>query len=312
MMTSKTHEIRIAADHEESAEFVAWLRTRGHDAAISDSSGNYIDGAWTSVDGEAADVLRQLWDAYSNQPASESVVLTAVVGHEGASAYLVRDGGEYRWVSDLPNSEVYATAEAAVNALAEAYSSGPLAWIDSTGVTAHPEDVASYALARAYDAGIERAREGGHPLAAAEAWALDGLDPALRDAASVAGETAARQAWTQGIADELAWLATSVWSPRGVLHSLAGDRDYQGATSHATCRTCGRTFAAPERAGVTPTKCAACAGVRQAELAALLGVTQSAVSQWLAGQAEMSRSVRLLALAHLGVLPTPGGCWRAS
>lgn len=50
----------------------------------------------------------------------------------------------------------------------------------------------------------------------------------------------------------------------------------------------------------------------QADAATLLGVSQSVVSNWLAGRKEMSRQVRLVALAHLGVLPTPGGGWRAA
>ena len=63
----------------------------------------------------------------------------------------------------------------------------------------------------------------------------------------------------------------------------------------------------------TPAQVVACLGdLTQVQVAALLGVPQSSVSRWLAGEMEMSRSVRLAALAQLGVLPTAGGGWRVA
>jgi len=66
-MTNATrHEIIIASDNHEAAEFAAWLIEQGHTAQVGTSTGNYVDGAWTSTDDVANEIMRALWDAYCN------------------------------------------------------------------------------------------------------------------------------------------------------------------------------------------------------------------------------------------------------
>lgn len=55
-----------------------------------------------------------------------------------------------------------------------------------------------------------------------------------------------------------------------------------------------------------------CDDITQADVAKMLGVSQPTVSAWVNGQQAMSRPVRMLALAHLGVLPAADGGWRAA
>ncbi len=57
-------KIEIAVDHTEAARFAQWLRSCGHDASVGRTTGNYVDGAWTSSDPDASEALRVLWAAY--------------------------------------------------------------------------------------------------------------------------------------------------------------------------------------------------------------------------------------------------------
>ena len=58
------HEIVISVDTNEGAEFAMWLRQRGHSARVGTSTGNYIDGVWTSTDEAANQIMGNLWDRY--------------------------------------------------------------------------------------------------------------------------------------------------------------------------------------------------------------------------------------------------------
>ena len=61
-----TYKIILSCDQHEGEEFAAWLNERGHYATIGNSTGSYVDGAWTSSDESASDALRRLWDEYCN------------------------------------------------------------------------------------------------------------------------------------------------------------------------------------------------------------------------------------------------------
>ncbi|MCY1417013.1 hypothetical protein D9M71_325310 [compost metagenome] len=61
-----TYTIEIAVDTHEAEEFRAWLTEQGHTATIGTSTGNYIDGRWTSSDQDASDIMNKLWSAYCN------------------------------------------------------------------------------------------------------------------------------------------------------------------------------------------------------------------------------------------------------
>lgn len=65
MMTESAMRIEIASDHSEAEQFCAWLRARGHDARVGRSTGSYVEGRWTSINEDAAEILRTLWNAYS-------------------------------------------------------------------------------------------------------------------------------------------------------------------------------------------------------------------------------------------------------
>ena len=63
---STTHRIEIACDTPEAEQFAAYLTAQGHDAKVGRTTGDYIDGAWTSHNEEASDTMRALWTAYCN------------------------------------------------------------------------------------------------------------------------------------------------------------------------------------------------------------------------------------------------------
>jgi hypothetical protein len=58
--------IIVSNDNEEAEQFASWLIKHGHSATIGNSTGNYVNGAWTSSDSEANEAMRALWDAYCN------------------------------------------------------------------------------------------------------------------------------------------------------------------------------------------------------------------------------------------------------
>lgn len=60
------YEIIIACDQHEGEQFKNWLIARGHDAEIGNSTGSYVDGAWTSSDQDANEIMNQLWSDYCN------------------------------------------------------------------------------------------------------------------------------------------------------------------------------------------------------------------------------------------------------
>jgi hypothetical protein len=63
---TKTHEIEIACDTVEAEQFRDWLIAQGHSAKIGRSTGNYVDGMWTSTDTEANEIMNGLWSDYCN------------------------------------------------------------------------------------------------------------------------------------------------------------------------------------------------------------------------------------------------------
>jgi len=65
-MKMEQYKIEIASDHAEAEEFVSWLNNQGHDALIGTSTGNYIDGIWTSTDPEMSEIMNGLWGEYCN------------------------------------------------------------------------------------------------------------------------------------------------------------------------------------------------------------------------------------------------------
>ena len=60
----KALQIEIADDHCEGEQFAEWLCSQGHDAKMGITTGNCVNGRWTSADVEANETLRQLWDEY--------------------------------------------------------------------------------------------------------------------------------------------------------------------------------------------------------------------------------------------------------
>lgn len=61
-----TFEIIIAADTLEAKGFAIWLERQGHSAKVGDSTGNYVDGVWTSSDTAADEIMSRLWGEYCN------------------------------------------------------------------------------------------------------------------------------------------------------------------------------------------------------------------------------------------------------
>lgn len=65
-MSNATHRIEVSFDNPEAEQFVAWLNANGHDAKVGRSTGNYVDGNWTSSDLDASQIMNALWDSYCN------------------------------------------------------------------------------------------------------------------------------------------------------------------------------------------------------------------------------------------------------
>ena len=61
------YTITIAVDTPEAFSFADWLEARGHSATVGDTSGDYVDGIWTSTDAAAAAVLNRLWGEYCSR-----------------------------------------------------------------------------------------------------------------------------------------------------------------------------------------------------------------------------------------------------
>ena len=58
------YTIEIANDTTECEQFTDWLNAQGHTATIGRSTGNYVNGAWTSRDAAASEIFNSLWTAY--------------------------------------------------------------------------------------------------------------------------------------------------------------------------------------------------------------------------------------------------------
>lgn len=59
-------KIELSYEHREADSFRYWLINRGIDATIGRSTGNYVDGVWTSADEGANTIIRALWNMYCN------------------------------------------------------------------------------------------------------------------------------------------------------------------------------------------------------------------------------------------------------
>lgn len=66
IIMANSHTIEIAQDNAEAAQFCAWLVDQGHRATVGRSTGNYVDGKWTSTDDTASEIMAQLWNDYCN------------------------------------------------------------------------------------------------------------------------------------------------------------------------------------------------------------------------------------------------------
>jgi len=60
------HEIKVSFNTAECELFIEWLNEQWHIAEMCDSTGDYIDGAWTSTDESADEIMRHLWAEYCN------------------------------------------------------------------------------------------------------------------------------------------------------------------------------------------------------------------------------------------------------
>lgn len=61
------HKIVISCDTPDAEQFCDYLNALGHDAEIGDSTGNYVDGTWTSADETANAIMRQMWVDFCDQ-----------------------------------------------------------------------------------------------------------------------------------------------------------------------------------------------------------------------------------------------------
>lgn len=60
--------IELAVDHEEGEEFCEWLNNRGGITAYTGTTtGNYVNGIWTSYDPESSTFLNLLWEEYCRE-----------------------------------------------------------------------------------------------------------------------------------------------------------------------------------------------------------------------------------------------------
>jgi hypothetical protein len=60
----KQHRIEIACDTDGANDFCEWLIEQGHDADVGTSTGNYVDGRWCNDDGDADQIMHDLWGKY--------------------------------------------------------------------------------------------------------------------------------------------------------------------------------------------------------------------------------------------------------
>ncbi len=56
--------IKTSCDHDEAEAFCEWLNANGHYASVGSSTGNYVDGTWTSADDDTSEIMVDLWTQY--------------------------------------------------------------------------------------------------------------------------------------------------------------------------------------------------------------------------------------------------------
>ena len=62
----KKYNIEIAVDMDEAEAFRDFIIKQGHNATIGKTTGNYVDGAWTSTDSGADLIFWELWRDFCN------------------------------------------------------------------------------------------------------------------------------------------------------------------------------------------------------------------------------------------------------
>ena len=149
-VTNISHNIEISCDNDEGEQFAEWLIAQGHTAKVGSSTGDYIDGVWTSHDNDASETMNALWSQYCNSPEPTN-------NRDKLALYLVSEGDvtpaepDAEW--DGTNSIlVAATSADAALTVADAYDSGKaaadnLVWDGATiaVVTLRDRDTGLYA-----------------------------------------------------------------------------------------------------------------------------------------------------------------------
>lgn len=65
-MDTNKYDIEVACDQTEGAEFVGWLRSKGHYAKMGKTTEHLVDGV-PSDNIIAANRIRNLWNEYCNE-----------------------------------------------------------------------------------------------------------------------------------------------------------------------------------------------------------------------------------------------------
>lgn len=63
-MNANALNIEVSCDTTEATEFCGWLVSNGHSASVGNTTENRINGVSTSIDSDANDTMRALWDKY--------------------------------------------------------------------------------------------------------------------------------------------------------------------------------------------------------------------------------------------------------
>lgn len=58
------YDIELSVDHEQGEEFAEFLRKKGHNAFVGDTSTNIVNGEWTGINPYRQIVLNKLWDEF--------------------------------------------------------------------------------------------------------------------------------------------------------------------------------------------------------------------------------------------------------
>ena len=75
-MTTRAHDVLVGTRQPDAQEFVSWLSSRGHTAAIGPSTVSFVDGRWIMESRRAGEAFDALWRAFQLERKSRTAPMS--------------------------------------------------------------------------------------------------------------------------------------------------------------------------------------------------------------------------------------------